>query len=76
MLQAASAGAEETGRYFTRLDTMLGDSDKRLTVESCDAREREMRDQLGVKIDPLGIVRRPPTLSPLAALPGTAACHR
>jgi uncharacterized protein YPO0396 len=45
------ADGEGDARYFARLETMLGDSDRRLTVESCDGREREMRDQLQRLID-------------------------
>src|SRR5262249_54362508 len=36
---------------FARLEAMLGDGDRRLTVEACDGREREMRDQLQRLID-------------------------
>jgi uncharacterized protein YPO0396 len=47
----AGADAEANARYLTRLQAMLGDGDKRLTVESCDGREREMRDQLQRLLD-------------------------
>ncbi len=47
----SASDTEANARYFARLEAMLGDSDKRLTVESCDAREREMRDQLQRLLD-------------------------
>jgi uncharacterized protein YPO0396 len=49
--KALLAGAEAHARYFARLEAMLGEGDKRLTVESCDGREREMRDQLQRLLD-------------------------
>ena len=47
----AASDADGNARYFSRLEAMLGDNDRRLTVEACDGREREMRDQLQRQID-------------------------
>jgi len=49
-LVSASDG-ETNARHFPRLDEMLGDGDRRITVESCDGRERELRDRLQAQID-------------------------
>ncbi|MBO0750470.1 MAG: AAA family ATPase [Bradyrhizobiaceae bacterium] len=43
--------ATANARYFARLEKMLGDGGRRLTVESCDARERDMRDHLQQMMD-------------------------
>jgi uncharacterized protein YPO0396 len=42
----AKSDADAKARYFPRLEATLGDGERRLTAESCDAREREMRDHL------------------------------
>src|SRR5262249_46018871 len=47
----AASDADANARYFSRLEAMLGESDRRLTVESCDSRQHEMRDRLQVEID-------------------------
>jgi len=49
-LVAASNG-DADARYFSRLEGMLGDGERRITVESCDGRERELRDRLQEGID-------------------------
>src|SRR6266478_3245171 len=47
----SASDADANARYFSRLEAMLSESDRRLTVESCDGREREMRDRLQDQID-------------------------
>src|SRR5712675_1211389 len=47
----SASDADAYARYFPRLEGMLSESDRRLTVESCDGREREMRDRLQDQID-------------------------
>jgi uncharacterized protein YPO0396 len=42
----AASDAQANARYFPRLEAILGDGDRRITLESCDARERELRDEL------------------------------
>jgi uncharacterized protein YPO0396 len=43
---------EETKtKFFPRLDAMRVESERRLTVESCDNRERDMRDRLQAQMD-------------------------
>jgi uncharacterized protein YPO0396 len=42
---------EITSECFPRLEKMRSDADHRLTVESCDSRERDMRDRLQSQID-------------------------
>jgi uncharacterized protein YPO0396 len=42
---------EANARYSSRLEAMLGEGDRRVTIESCDARERELRDRLQDQID-------------------------
>ena len=49
LVQASDAQAN--ARYFPLLERMLSDADCRITVESCDGRERELRDDLQKKID-------------------------
>src|SRR5262249_52531680 len=49
LIQASDKDAN--ARYFPRLEGMLSESDRRLTVESCDGRERELRDRLQDQID-------------------------
>ncbi|HKD25912.1 MAG TPA: SbcC/MukB-like Walker B domain-containing protein, partial [Xanthobacteraceae bacterium] len=46
-----TSNKDANARYFQRLEGMLGDGDPRITVESCDARERELRDRLQDQID-------------------------
>jgi len=47
----AASDQDANARHFPRLEGMLGDGDPRITVESCDARERELRDRLQDQID-------------------------
>jgi uncharacterized protein YPO0396 len=42
---------DANARYCSRLEAMLGEGDRRLTIESCDGRERELRDRLQDQID-------------------------
>jgi uncharacterized protein YPO0396 len=49
--QAASATDEVRTRHFSALQKILDEDDRRLNVESCDARERDMRDHLQSQID-------------------------
>jgi uncharacterized protein YPO0396 len=49
--QVAASNREANARHFPRLEKMLGDGDRRITVESCDGRERELRDRLQTLID-------------------------
>jgi uncharacterized protein YPO0396 len=49
--QVSTSDGEVNARYFPRLERMLGDSDRRITVESCDSRERELREGLQTQID-------------------------
>jgi uncharacterized protein YPO0396 len=48
---AASLTAESASICFPRLEQMCGEADRRLTVESCDTRERDMRERLQSQID-------------------------
>jgi len=48
---AAAAGGESKARHAPRLQEMLAEGDRRVSVETCDAREREMRDRLQSEID-------------------------
>jgi uncharacterized protein YPO0396 len=47
----ASLAVESASICFPRLELMRGETDRRLTVESCDSRERDMRDRLQSQID-------------------------
>jgi uncharacterized protein YPO0396 len=47
----ASLAAESASVCFPRLEQLRGEADRRLTVESCDSRERDMRDRLQSQID-------------------------
>src|SRR5262249_45439662 len=47
----AASNKDANARYSPRLESMLSESDRRLTVESCDARERDLRDRLQDRID-------------------------
>jgi uncharacterized protein YPO0396 len=49
--QAASAGEEVKARHFPTLQKVLDEADRRLSVESCDARERDIREHLQSQID-------------------------
>jgi uncharacterized protein YPO0396 len=49
--QAAVASEEVKARHFPALQRTLDEADRRLSVESCDAREREMREHLQSQID-------------------------
>ena len=42
----AASNKETNALYFPRLEGMLSDGDRRLTVESCDSREREWHNRL------------------------------
>jgi uncharacterized protein YPO0396 len=48
---AAAATDEVRTRHFPALQKILDEDGRRLSVESCDAREREMRDHLQSQID-------------------------
>ncbi len=48
---ASSLTAESASTCFPRLEKMRGEADRRLTIESCDNRERDMRDRLQSQID-------------------------
>jgi uncharacterized protein YPO0396 len=43
--------AEAKAHYFPRLTAMLADRDRKLTVESCDRRERELHEGLQSDVD-------------------------
>src|SRR5258707_4204886 len=47
----SASDKDADARYFVRLEGMLSDGDRRITVESCDGRERELRDRLQDQID-------------------------
>jgi uncharacterized protein YPO0396 len=47
----SASDKDRDARYVRRLEGMLNDGDRRITVESCDGRERELRDQLQDQID-------------------------
>ena len=49
--QAGSASDEVKSRHFPALRKTLDEADRRLSVESCDARERDTRDHLQSQID-------------------------
>lgn len=49
--QASALGEEAKALHFPRVREMLGEADRRLTVKSCDAREREIRERLQSQID-------------------------
>jgi uncharacterized protein YPO0396 len=49
--QAASAGEEVKAQHFPALQKILDEADRRLSVESCDARERDIRERLQSQID-------------------------
>jgi len=51
--QVQASDADANARHFPRLERMLGDGDgdRRITVESCDGRERELREVLQAQID-------------------------
>lgn len=49
--QAAALNDEAKAQHVPRLRQMLTDADRRLSVESCDAREREIRELLQSEID-------------------------
>ena len=49
--QAASASDEVKARRFPVLKKILDEADRRLSVESCDARERDIREHLQSQID-------------------------
>ena len=49
--QASVLGEDAKALHFPRLREMLGEADRRLTVESCDTREREIRERLQSQID-------------------------
>ncbi|HMA70877.1 MAG TPA: SbcC/MukB-like Walker B domain-containing protein [Xanthobacteraceae bacterium] len=48
---AAASDKDANARYFRRLEEMLNDGERRMTVETCDSRERELRDRLQDRID-------------------------
>lgn len=48
---AASASDDVKARHFEVLQKMLDEDDRRISVESCDARERDMREHLQSQID-------------------------
>jgi len=47
----STSDKDAKAHYFPRLEGMLSDGDRRITVESCDGRERELRDRLQEQID-------------------------
>ncbi len=47
----AASDKEANARCFPRLDAMLTEGDRRITIESCDGRERELRDRLQGQYD-------------------------
>ena len=49
--QAATASDDIKLRHFLALRKILDELDRRLTVESCDTRERDMREHLQSQID-------------------------
>jgi uncharacterized protein YPO0396 len=49
--QAAMLSEEARARHISRLQQMLDEVDRRLSIESCDARERDLRELLQAKID-------------------------
>lgn len=49
--QASELGEDAKIIQFPRLERLLGEDDRRVTVESCDSREREIRDRLQTQID-------------------------
>lgn len=49
--QAARASDDIKSRHFLALRKILDELDRRLTVESCDTRERDMREHLQSQID-------------------------
>lgn len=49
--QAATASGDIKSRHFPALQKILDESDRRLSVESCDARERDLREHLQSQID-------------------------
>jgi len=50
--ESAAAASEETKtRYFSGLQKILDETDRRLSVESCDAREHDVRELLQAQID-------------------------
>jgi uncharacterized protein YPO0396 len=49
--QAATAGDEVKARHFPALQKILDETDRRLSVESCDARGHDIREHLQSQID-------------------------
>ncbi len=49
--QMSGMTAETRSTFFPRLDAMRLEDERRLTVESCDNRERDMRDRLQAQMD-------------------------
>ncbi|MCC8936027.1 ATP-dependent exonuclease SbcCD, C subunit-like protein [Bradyrhizobium sp. Arg68] len=49
--QAGAIGEESKAQHFPLLREMVAERDRRLTVESCDSREREVRDRLQAEIE-------------------------
>jgi uncharacterized protein YPO0396 len=51
---AAAAREESKAVHFPKLQEMLAEGERRLSVETCEARERELRDRLQSEIDRKG----------------------
>lgn len=49
--QATSAGEEVKAQHFPALQKIVDEADRRLSVESCDLRERDIREHLQSQID-------------------------